>query len=127
MFEEDVRELLRMLRPNRRERLLGWKEYRTGGAGFRATISWDGQFRDRPGDRTGARADVGGSGDTHPEGGGTSPVRMKVPRLAEVLESILVGSVQHDDDLEPHEEFEIYRQVVRDLYRRLFDLQECYE
>src|SRR5688572_29793108 len=41
LFEEDLRAVLNMLRPNRQERLLGWSEYRTGGAGFRATISWD--------------------------------------------------------------------------------------
>src|SRR5215211_1983681 len=41
LFEEDVRAVLNMLRPNRAERLLGWSEYRTGGQGFRATISWN--------------------------------------------------------------------------------------
>jgi hypothetical protein len=30
LFEEDVRAVLNMLRPNRAERLLGWSEYRTG-------------------------------------------------------------------------------------------------
>src|SRR5688500_238926 len=44
MFEEDVRAVLMMMRPNRRERLQGWHEYRTGGKHFRATISWDDEF-----------------------------------------------------------------------------------
>ena len=39
LFEEDLRADLSMLRPNRQERLLGWSEYRTGGAGFRATTA----------------------------------------------------------------------------------------
>src|SRR5258708_37902725 len=44
MFEEDVRAVLMMMRPNRRERLMGWSEYRTGGKHFRVTISWDEEF-----------------------------------------------------------------------------------
>src|ERR1700710_1438618 len=44
MFEEDVRAVLGMLRPNRQERIAGWSEYRTGGKHFRATISWDEEF-----------------------------------------------------------------------------------
>ena len=104
MFEEDVRAVLSLMRPNRRERLMGWKEYRTGGAHFRATVNWDEQFED---------ADPAG--------------KTRVPNLVDVLEAILVGSAKHDDDLMPAEEFEIYRQVVRELYRRLDDLQACYE
>ena len=105
LFEEDVRAVLTLMRPNRRERLLGWSEYRTGGAHFRATLSWDEHFE---------LAD-GGRGKT------------RVPNMADVLEAILVGSARHDDDLLPAEEFEIYRGVVRELYRRLNDLQACYE
>jgi hypothetical protein len=105
LFEEDVRAVLTLMRPNRRERLLGWSEYRTGGAHFRATVSWDEHFE---------LAD-GGRGKT------------RVPNMADVLEAILVGSARHDDDLMPAEEFEIYRDVVRELYRRLNDLQSCYE
>src|SRR5882724_12653970 len=41
MFEEDLRAVLLMMRPNRRERLMGWNEYRTGGRHFRATVSLD--------------------------------------------------------------------------------------
>ena len=105
LFEEDLRAVLGMLRPNRQERLLGWSEYRTGGAHFRATISWDEEFELADGGRA----------------------KTRVPNMADVLEAILVGSARHDDDLPAAEEFEIYRGVVRELYRRLNDLQECYE
>ena len=105
MFEEDVRSVLMMMRPNRRERLLGWSEYRTGGAHFRATVSWNEEFEVADGGRS----------------------QTRIPNMADVLEAILVGSARHDDDLMPAEEFEIYRGVVRELYRRLNDLQSCYE
>ena len=105
LFEEDVRAVLTLMRPNRRERILGWSEYRTGGAHFRATVSWDEEFE---------VADAGRG-------------KTRVPNMADVLEAILVGSANHDDDLMPAEEFEIYRGVVRELYRRLNDLQSCYE
>ena len=105
LFEEDVRAVLTLMRPNRRERLLGWSEYRTGGAHFRATVSWDEEFEVADGGRS----------------------RTRIPNMADVLEAILVGSARHDDDLMPAEEFEIYREVVRELYRRLNDLQSCYE
>ena len=107
MFEEDVRAVLQMMRPHRRERLAGWEEYRTGGSGFRATISWDPAFE---------------------EAGGSQYDRdLTVPRLTDVLESILVGSVKNQDELPADEEFEIYRDVVRELYRRLDEMQSCYE
>ena len=105
LFEEDVRAVLTLMRPNRRERMLGWSEYRTGGAHFRATLSWDEEFEVADGGRS----------------------RTRVPNMADVLEAILVGSARHDDDLTAAEEFEIYRDVVRELYRRLNDLQACYE
>jgi hypothetical protein len=105
LFEEDVRAVLTLMRPNRRERMLGWSEYRTGGAHFRVTLSWDEEFEVADGGRG----------------------RTRVPNMADVLEAILVGSARHDDDLMPAEEFEIYRGVVRELYRRLDDLQACYE
>ena len=105
LFEEDVRAVLTLMRPNRRERMLGWSEYRTGGAHFRATVSWDEEFEVADGGRS----------------------RTRIPNMADVLEAILVGSARHDDDLMPAEEFEIYRGVVRELYRRLDDLQACYE
>ena len=105
LFEEDVRAVLSLMRPNRRERMLGWSEYRTGGAHFRATVSWDEEFE---------VADNGAG-------------KMRVPNMCDVLEAILVGSARHEDDLMPAEEFEIYRDVVRELYRRLDELQSCYE
>lgn len=104
LFEEDVRAVLRMMRPNRRERLQGWKEYRTGGADFRATISWRPEFEQE------APADEG----------------LLVPRMAEVLESILVGSTRQQDDLTAEQEFGIYRQVVRELFQRLNELESRY-
>ena len=107
MFQEDVRAVVSMMRPHRRERLMGWTEYRTGGANFRATISWDRSFEREP-----QSAD-----DQH----------LAVPRLTDVLESILVGSVTDQDELTAAEEFDIYRGVVRELYRRLDEMQSCYE
>jgi hypothetical protein len=104
LFEEDVRAVMSMLRPNRQERLAGWSEYRTGGKHFRATISWDADFE------LGSR-DIG----------------LSVPCMAEVLETILVGSASKQDELHASEEFEIYRDVVRELYKRLDSLQSCYE
>jgi hypothetical protein len=109
MFEEDVRAVLSMMRPNRRERLLGWTEYRTGGSHFRATISWDEQFQ------------FEGSGRA-----GTAP-QTRIPNMADVLEALLVGSALHDDDMPAAEEFEMYRGILREVYRRLDDLQACYE
>ena len=106
MFEEDVRAVVALMRPHRRERLMGWAEYRTGGANFRATVSWDRSFAEGP-----------QSGHER---------RLAVPRLTDVLESILVGSVRDQDALDPAEEFEIYRGVVRELYRRLEEMQGRY-
>ena len=107
MFEEDVRAVVAMMRPHRRERLMGWAEYRTGGANFRATISWDESF--------------GGGAQTAEE------QWLAVPRLTDVLESILVGSLKDQDELTTAEEFDIYRGVVRELYRRLDEMQSRYE
>ena len=104
-FEEDVRNVLLLMRPHRRERLLGWSEYRTGGAHFRVTVSWDAEL------------------EAADEGRGAT----RIPNLLEVLEALLVGSARHDDDLMPAEEFDIYRGVLRELYRRLDELQSCYE
>jgi len=104
MFEEDLRAVMSMLRPHRQERIQGWSEYRTGGKHFRATISWDEHFEM-------SSEDIG----------------LSVPCITEVLETILVGSARKQDDLTPAEEFEIYRQVLRELYRRLDSLQACYE
>ena len=107
MFEEDVRAVIAMMRPHRRERLMGWTEYRTGGANFRATISWNRSFeRARQSDEEQC---------------------LSVPRLTDVLESILVGSVKDQDRLTAAEEFEIYRGIVRELYSRLDELQSRYD
>lgn len=100
LFEEDVRSVLKLMRPHRRERLEGWKEYRAGGADFRATISWSAEF---------AKNDDG------------EP--LVVPRIADVMEAILVGSVRSQDELTAEQEFGIYRRVVRDLYHRLNELE----
>ncbi|HEY7119045.1 MAG TPA: hypothetical protein VH475_20815 [Tepidisphaeraceae bacterium] len=98
MFEEDVRAVLRMMRPNRRERLMGWNEHRTGGAHFRATISWDDKV---PDDEI-----------------------FSIPNLAEVLESILVGSIKSEAELTGEEECAAYRQVLRELSHRVDEFAE---
>ena len=108
LFEEDVRAVLNMLRPHRAERLLGWSEYRTGGEGFRATISWDAHHPPQPNHNP---------ADAH----------FVVPQMTDVLESILVGSVKNADELAAQEEFEIYREVIRELHRRLDEMQRCCE
>src|SRR5437868_15079455 len=101
MFEEDVRAVLMMLRPHRRERLEGWSEYRTGGAHFRATVAWDQDFeKDQEADP------------------------LLVPHMAEVLEALLVGSVRAQDEIPADREFEIYREVVRALEQRLNEMQK---
>jgi hypothetical protein len=112
LFEEDLRSVLQLLRPHRRERLLGWKEHRTGGAGFRVTVSWDGQT-----DKL--RADADDADDV------TGP--LVVPKMADVIESLLVGSAKHQDELLPSEEFALYRDVLHEVHRRLDEMQACYE
>ena len=107
MFEQDVRAVMEMMRPHRREKLMGWKEYRTGGADFRITVAWDETLERSP--------------------QSAEERCLSVPRLTDVLESILVGSVKDQDELHAAEEFEIYRGVVRELYRRLDEMQSCYE
>jgi hypothetical protein len=104
IFEEDVRAVLRMMRPNSRERLQGWKEYRTGGAHFRVTVSWDDEFQ-----------------ITAPDSS------LAVPHMSEVMETLLVGSARAQDELNAKEEFEQYRAVVRDLYQKLEQRQACYD
>ena len=107
LFEEDVRAVVAMMRPHRRERLMGWSEYRTGGANFRATISWDGSFEHAP-----------QSADEQ---------CLTVPRLVDVLASILVGSVKDQDALTAAQEFNVYRGVIRELYFRIDEMQSRYE
>jgi len=114
LFEEDVRAVLNMMRPNRAERLLGWSEYRTGGNGFRATISWDPSVCDAPLKR-------------RRPGSNPADDNFVVPQMTDVLESILVGSVKNADELAATQEFDLYRQVIHELGRRLDEMQRCYE
>lgn len=104
MFEEDVRAVMKMMRPHSRERLTGWREYRTGGSHFRVTISWDDEF------------EISSRG-----------LPLCVPNMTDVLETLLVGSIQDPDELTPSEEFEHYRAVVRELHERLGQRQACHE
>ena len=103
MFEEDVRAMLSMLRPHRTERLRGWEEYRTGGGHFRATVSWD---------------------EEHSRG--CDDELWVVPKVAEVLESILIGSVNPEANLDYKTEFDMYRAVVRELLVRIDEVEACY-
>ena len=103
MFEEDVRAVISMMRPHGRERLMGWKEYRTGGPHFRVTVSWDAAFE---------RTNV------------VQP--LAVPNMADVMENLLVGSSKDSGDLPPREEFDHYRAVVRELYKRINEMEGCY-
>jgi hypothetical protein len=107
MFEEDVRAVISMMRPHRRERLMGWTEYRTGGSNFRVAVSWNRSFEREP---------------------QTSDEQcLSVPHLTEVLESLLVGCVKDQDGLTAAEEFDIYRGIIRDLYFRLDEMQSRYD
>lgn len=103
LFEEDVRAVLNMMRPHRRQRLMGWSEYRTGSSHVRVTVSWDKEFAPQA--------------QSEP---------LVVPRMADVLETLLIGSSKESGDLPPAEEFAHYRQVVRELYRRIDDMEACY-
>jgi hypothetical protein len=104
VFEEDVRAVLRMMRPNRRERLRGWNEYRTGGAHYRITVSWDDEFQ-----------------ITAPESG------LAIPHMPDVIETLLVGSMRNQDEMNVGAEFDQYRRIVRAVYQRLEQRQACYE
>ena len=104
LFEEDVRSVLKLMRPHRRERLEGWQEYRAGGADFRATVSWSPDLA---------------------KDAGQEP--LVVPRMVDVLEAILVGSVRSQDELTAEQEFGVYRRIVRDLCARLDELESHYQ
>jgi hypothetical protein len=108
MFEEDVRAVLMMMRPNRRERLQGWHEYRTGGKHFRATISWDDEFA------------TSGEPDRLPSGNEISTV----PNLVDVLEAVLIGSIRPDAELTGEEECAAYRETLRELSLRVDQFAE---
>src|SRR4051812_16237526 len=110
MFEEDVRAVLLMMRPHRRERLMGWSEYRTGGTSFRATVSWDEEFA----------ADAGTSPDPQPQDD-----VFTVPNFADVLEALLIGSIRSDAELTTGEECEAYRSLLREVERRVEQRGRC--
>ena len=125
MFEEDVRSVLKMLRPNRRERLMGWQEYRTGGANFRVTVSWNEEFESAAPTRTLMIGDNAVTqpavpaprGDSHP---------LVVPHMTDVIESFLIGSARDQDEISAQEEFGYYRAVVAELARRIDEMEACY-
>jgi hypothetical protein len=50
-----------------------------------------------------------------------------LPKMADVIESLLVGSARHQDELLPREEFALYREVLHEVHRRLDEMQACYE
>jgi hypothetical protein len=110
MFEEDVRAVLLMMRPHRRERLMGWSEYRTGGRSFRATVSWDEEFA----------GDAGSSPDPQPQ-----DEVFTVPNFADVLEALLIGSIRSDAELTAAEECDAYRGLLRELERRVDERGRC--
>jgi hypothetical protein len=110
MFEEDVRAVLLMMRPHRRERLMGWSEYRTGGRSFRATVSWDEEFA----------ADAGTSPDPQPQDD-----VFVVPNFADVLESLLIGSIRSEAELTTGQECEAYRSLLHELERRVDERARC--
>lgn len=110
MFEEDLRAVLLMMRPHRRERLMGWSEYRTGGRSFRATVSWDEEFA----------GDAGTSPDPQPQDD-----VFVVPNFADVLESLLIGSIRSDAELTTGQECEAYRSLLHELERRVDERARC--
>lgn len=124
MFEEDVRTVLQMMRPHRRERLMGWKEYRTGGANFRVTVSWNREFEQTPPTRT---LVIGSSAVT--QAAPTEPSNrhpLLVPHMTDVIESFLIGSAKDQDEITAQEEFGYYRAVVAELARRVDEMEACY-
>ena len=129
MFEEDVRAVLQMMRPHRRERLMGWKEYRTGGANFRVTVSWNVDFERNPPTRT---LMIGQSAVEQPPAPPPSPRRgdgrdpLMVPHMTDVIEAFLIGSARDQDEITPQEEFGHYRAVVAELARRIDEMEACY-
>jgi hypothetical protein len=104
MFEEDLRAVLMMMRPHRRERLMGWTEYRTGAKHFRATISWDEEFA----------ADASNDPDPQPR-----DEVFSVPNFVDVLETLIVGSIRSDAELTDEEESDAYRSLLGELARRV--------
>jgi hypothetical protein len=103
MFEEDVRTVLKMMRPHRHERLMGWKEYRTGGANFRVTVSWNSAFEATDPDRP-----------------------LSIPHMTDVIEAFLVGSARDQDQITAPEEFGRYRAVAAELLKRIDEMEACH-
>lgn len=106
MFEEDVRAVLQMMRPNRQERLRGWTEHRTGGRDFRVTVSWDPAA---PSASSPAVAD--------------HEAALSVPRMSEVIASLLIGSARAEADLSADEECDAYLAVLGEVARRVEELR----
>jgi hypothetical protein len=122
MLEEDVRAVLKMMRPHRRERLMGWQEYRTGGANFRVTVSWNGEFEKTPPTRT---LMIGSSAVTQPSDAPRNHP-LVVPHMTDVIEAFLIGSAKDQDEITAEEEFGYYRAVVAELARRIDEMEACY-
>jgi hypothetical protein len=106
MFEEDVRAVLQMMRPNRQERLRGWAEHRTGGQDFRVTVSWD------P-----AAPSASSPAVAEPE------ALLTVPRMSEVIASLLIGSARAEADLSGDQECDAYLAVLGEVARRVEELR----
>ncbi len=134
MFEEDVRAMLLMVRPHKRERLMGWKEYRTGGSEFRVAVTWSDKFEQTDEDRHPTQIEAQRTRDAVLNGTSdllTAPAEpghaLAVPKMADVIEALLVGSMKHDDDVSAQAEFEAYRKVLLEVRQRLDEMQRCYE
>jgi hypothetical protein len=107
MFEEDVRAVLQMMRPNRQERLLGWTEHRTGGQDFRVTVSWDPAASQRASSPAVAEHEA----------------VLSVPRMSEVIAALLIGSARADTDASPDQECDAYLAVLGEVARRVEELR----
>ena len=126
MFEEDLRAVLTMMRPHRRERLMGWKEYRAGGANFRVTVSWNGEFEQAPPTRTLMIGPCAVTQPAPPTPRGPAQHPLVVPHMTDVIEAFLIGSAKDQDEITAQEEFGYYRAVVAELARRIDEMEACY-
>lgn len=109
MFEEDLRAVLKMMRPHGHERLLGWSEHRTGGSDFRVTVSWDDQ------------SFAGGLASSPAMGPAES--LLEVPRMADVIAALLIGSARSDADVSADDECDAYLAVLGEVARRVEELR----
>lgn len=136
MFEEDVRTVLQMMRPHRHERLMGWKEYRTGGANFRVTVSWNSDFENAPPTPSQSPALAMDSSSVPPRTQASALMAtpsttrhehpLHVPHIVDVIEAFLIGSAKDQDEISAQEEFGHYRAVVAELARRIDEMEACY-